>query len=247
MKTALVTGASRGIGQAISRKLALDGFRIIAVARDANTLQQLISSLEPPRADNIYYAADLEDPASLAKFLDFVVSNDIHLDTIVNNLGGSLAIPSTAPAEDWQRVWWFNVGIGHEINRTFIPEMADRGWGRIIHISTLSTRSFGGYAPYVSAKCALEGYVRTMARELVLKGNDNVVVSGVAPGAIRVEGRFLANLGEDDPEQLRDLLTREIKTNRLGEASEVAQVVSFLASDNSTYMNGSIVEVSGGA
>lgn len=247
MKTALVTGASRGIGRAISIRLALDGFRIVAVARDPDELKRLLNSLGAACSEHIYFATDLEDPQGLASLIDFMTDKAIHPDVIVNNLGGSLAIPATAPAVDWQRVWWFNVGIGHELNRTFIPDMADRGWGRLIHVSTLSTRSFGGYAPYVSAKCALEGYVRTMARELVLSGRDKIVVCGVAPGAIRVTGRFLAGLNEEDPERLQDLLIREVKTNRLGEVSEVAHVVSFLASEHSTYMNGSIVEVTGGA
>jgi 3-oxoacyl-[acyl-carrier protein] reductase len=247
MKTALVTGASRGIGRAISHQLASDGFRVVGVSRHYDELNQVLTTIEPSQSEHIAFEADLENDTSLDQFLEYMTLNNIHPDVVVNNLGGSLATPATAPAIDWQRVWWLNVGIGHEINRTFIPGMIERGWGRLIHISTLSTRSFGGSPPYVSAKCALDGYIRTMARDVLFHHSDRIVVCGVSPGAVRVDGRYLANLDRDNPDELKDLLTREIKTNRLGETSEISGVVSFLASEQSSYMHGSIVEVSGGA
>ena len=167
------------------------------------------------------------------------------LDIMVHNLGGSaMVFPGlAAPVEDWKKVWHFNVGVGHELNRMFIPKMADRKWGRVVHLSTLSTYTYNGYAAYVSAKCALDGYVKTVSREV---SKDNVIVSAVAPGAIYSEGRHFAKLQKENPAALDSYFKEHLPIKRLGRAEDIAPVTAFLCSDHASFMAGAVVGVDGG-
>jgi len=148
-----------------------------------------------------------------------------------------------ASSDDWQRVWKFNVGIGHELNRAFMPAMVDRRWGRIVHLSTLSTTTYNGYAAYVSAKCALDGYVKSVNREV---SKHNVIVSAVAPGAIYSEGRHFAKLQKENPAALEEYFNQHLPIRRLGRAEDIGPVVAFLCSEQAAFMAGSIVGIDGG-
>jgi len=242
-KVALVTGASRGIGRAIAQRLAADGARIVGVARTSELLDETLGMCAPSSTPHEKFAADLTNDDELQSLLEWLQARAIYPDIIVNNLGGSLAKEAWVSTDEWSEVWMLNVGIAHSLNLALVPRMREQRWGRLVHVSTLSARTFNGYPPYVSAKCALEGYVKAMARTL---SGDGVVMSAVAPGAIRVEGKYLARLAEEDPAALGVWLAGETKAARLGEPHEVASAVSFLCSDDASYMSGAIVEVDGG-
>ena len=242
-KLALVTGASRGIGNGIARTLADHGCRIIGVARNSSTLEAAINGLPPVAGGHRTWVGDLLTEDGPKRLLEFCESEHLQPEILINNLGGSLAIRAWDDVDDWRRVWDLNVGIGHTLNAHLIPHMVDIGWGRVIHVSSPSARTFGGYEAYVSAKCALEGYVRSMGRNL---NNTGVVLCAVAPGAIRVPERYIANLERDDPTAFDEWLRTETKAARLGSIDEVAQIVCFLASGAASYMSGSIVPIDGG-
>lgn len=166
------------------------------------------------------------------------------LSIMVHNLGGSAGvIQAMASSEDWKKVWHFNVGIAHELNRMFIPAMVERRWGRIVHLSTLSTRTYTGYAAYVSAKCALDGYVKTVSREV---SQHNVILAAVAPGAVLIEGRYFAKLQQENPSGIDDYFKNHLAIRRLGKPEDVAAAVVFLCSDQASYMAGAVVAVDGG-
>ena len=194
-------------------------------------------------APHLSFTADLAEKSELEGLLVWLNEHGLVPNILVNNLGGSLATDAWASTDAWQRVWMLNVGIGHSLNEALVEGMREQKWGRIVHVSTLSARTFNGYPAYVSAKCALEGYVKSMSRTL---SADGIVMTAVAPGAIRVEGKYLARLADEDPEALTAWLARESKASRLGETHEVACAVSFLCSEQATYMPGAIVEVDGG-
>ena len=162
---------------------------------------------------------------------------------MVHNLGGSFGLPAFSLVPDWQKVWYFNVGIGHELNCAFIPSMIEKHWGRIVHLSTLSTRTYTGYPPYVSAKCALDGYVKSMGRQVA---KDNVIISAVAPGAIYSEGRYFAKLQDENRPELQTYFDNFLPSRRLGRGDDIAPVVAFLCSDYASFMAGAIVPVDGG-
>ena len=152
-RLALVTGASRGIGQALARELAREGARVILVARSADALEAVRRQMTVPDRHRVV-ALDLMAEGSVQKLADTIKKLG-NLDIIVHNLGGSLQIQQVyAPTDDWKKVWQFNVGICQDLNRIFVPPMVERRWGRIVHLSALSTTTYQGNAAYVSSKCA---------------------------------------------------------------------------------------------
>ena len=238
-RLALVTGASRGIGRAIVAELAREGARVILVARSEDQLEAVRRNLPRPE-DHHCVAIDLLSHGGVPKLAEKVAALG-DLDIIVHNLGGSAgAFPALAPSEDWKNVWQFNVGIAHELNRIFMPAMVRRRWGRIVHISTLSTTTYKGNVPYLTAKCALDGYVKAMSRDV---SKDNVIITAVSPGAIYSEGRYFAKLS---PEGLEDYFQNHLPIRRLGRSEDVAPVVAFLCSEQASFMAGVIVDVDGG-
>ncbi len=240
-RLALVTGASRGIGQALAKELAREGARVILVARSADALEAVRSQMtEPDRHRAV--AVDLMADVGVQKLTDTI--NQLgNLDIMVHNLGGSLQIqPVFAPTDDWKKVWQFNVGISQQLNRNLVPPMVERRWGRIVHVSTLSTTTYQGNAAYVSAKCALESYVKSLSREI---SRHNVIVSAVAPGAISIEGRYFSKL-QQDPTALDEYFNQHLPIRRLGKPEDVAGVVAFLCSEQASYLAGAVVAVDGG-
>ncbi|MBM4409518.1 MAG: SDR family oxidoreductase [Chloroflexi bacterium] len=241
-KLALVTGASKGIGRAIALRLAQEGARVAIVARSAEPLEGV--RREMAGSGHAAIAMDLmadDAPAQLAARIRSELGDP---EIVVHNLGGSHGVFKTfAPVQDWAKVWQFNVGIAHELNRALIPAMVEKRWGRVIHLSTLSTRTHNGYAAYVAAKTAVDGYVKTVNREV---SKDNVIVSAVAPGAIYSEGRHFAKLEKENPAALEPYFNEHLPIRRLGRAEEIAPVVAFLASQYASFMAGAIVAIDGG-
>ena len=242
-RLALVTGASRGIGRAIAVALAREGARVILVARSQEQLEVVRKEIATTERKHYCYAIDLMAEDGVARLIKAITTDLGEPDIVVHNLGGSFGLPAFAPTEDWKKVWYFNVGIGHELNLAFIPGMVKRRWGRIVHLSTLSTVTYNGYAPYVSAKCALDGYVKSVNREV---SKDNVIISAVAPGAIYSEGRYFAKLQKENPAAIEDYFKNHLPIRRLGTAEDIGPVVAFLCSDFASFMAGSIVGIDGG-
>ena len=243
-KVALVTGASKGIGRAIALKLAEEGARVAIVARTPDTLNAVAAQLAGGAGDHAAFALDLMAPGGVEQLVQALRAGIGEPEIIVHNLGGSMGVFQTmASTEDWRRVWHFNVGIVHELNRAFLPGMVTRRWGRVVHLSTLSTTTFNGAAAYVSAKCALDGYVKAVSREF---SKDNVILSSVAPGAIYSEGRHFAKISKENPAALQDYFKQHLPIQRLGTVDDIAPVVAFLCSDFAAFMPGAIVGIDGG-
>lgn len=238
----LVTGASRGIGLAIAHELARLGNRLIIVARAKEDLEEALASLPGKKDAHSAISADLmsqEGRQQLQSETDLA-----NISAVVHNMGGSLGLTDFwASNSEYKNVWDFNLGVAHELNRLIVPPMVSRGWGRIVFISTLAVRLSKGNPPYTVAKAGLESYVKLLARHLDGTG---VVATGVRPGAIRVTGRYLANLEKSNPDEFQRWLVENNSGVQMGSPSEIASVVGFLCSRGSSYLSGSVIDADGG-
>ena len=218
-RTALVVGASRGIGLEIARELKAEGCAVITASRTEGI------DLMPEGAPEAFCAS----------------LRGREPDIIAHVLGGSQGITGTLlPSSEWAKVWRLNLGIAHDINAAFIPMMQRNKWGRIVHITSTASSGATGYCPYASAKAALNGYVKAVSKEF---SRDGVIMSAVSPGIIHTEGRYFASL---DSKEQEAYFAKYVPIHRLGRAEEVAKVVAFLASEHAGYMSGSIVSIDGG-
>ncbi len=243
-KFALVTGASQGLGRAIAAELAKEGARVILVARNAKELAALQSELPGGTAQHAYYSFDLMIPENISRLAETIKQKHNPLDIIVHNLGGSLNLRDPfAPAEEWNKVWRYNLEHVIELNRIFIPLMVERKWGRIVHLSTLGATIFQGNAPYTAAKAALNAYVKCLGREVA---KHNVVLNAIAPGAIYRDGRYFAKMLKENPPFMEEWFKQHLPAGRLGTDTEVGQMVAYLCSEQAAFMTGSIVALDGG-
>lgn len=243
-RVALVTGASKNIGRAIALALAKEGARVILVGRSKTNLDKVSAEMSGSAGRHLSVELDLQLPESPLGLKEMLRGEFENPEILVHNLGGSLGVTdSFASAAEWARVWYFNVGIAHELNRLFVPDMIGKKWGRILHLSTLSTQTCDGYSPYTSAKFALEGYVKNMSRQV---SRHNVIMNSLAPGLISLEGRYFVQMKKENPALLEQYFDNHLPIRRMGTADEIASIAAFLCSEHAAFMAGSIVRADGG-
>ena len=241
-KTALVTGAGKGIGRAIAASLAEEGAKLAVCGRTPELLKQLCAQL--PNGPHKHLAIDLMTDRAAEKVAEWLGADGGSADIIVHNVGGSLGVTDPlASALDWEKVWRFNVGIGAQLNHLLVPAMIKKGWGRIVHISSQAAETAHGYAAYASAKGALEVYVRAVGRAVA---KHNVVISAVAPGAIEIEGRYFSKIAKEKPEELEEYFRHHLQRRKLGKPEDIGPVVAFFCSNQAAFASGGIVPVNGG-
>ncbi len=238
-RTAIVTGASKGIGAALAKRLAADGFQTIvnycASATDAEAVVAVIAA-SGGRAKAI--KADVADASAIKMLFDRAEAEYGPVDVLVNNAGVSKMSPlSQVTDEDYQRL--IAVNLTGTFNGMREGARRVRDGGRII---SLSTSIIGNYLPghgiYAATKAAVEALTHTLAKEL---GSRGVTVNAVAPGPVATELLFA-----DRPEELIKRLINDIPLGRLGEPEDIARIVSFLASAQSGWINGQVIKANGG-
>jgi len=238
-RTALVTGAGRGIGAAVARALDGAGHRVVLVARSADDLDAVAATLEN---DPLVLVADLADPAApttvVGSALDAVGGR---LDVLVNNAGAALRKPSDeVTAAEIDALFAVNVRAALLTCAATLPAMVAAGRGSIVNISSISgLRGAPRRSVYAATKAALDGMTRSLAMEF---GPSGVRVNAVAPGVV-VTDMWEANLATPGVE---DEVLAVIPTRRLSTPDEVAAVVAFLASDASSAITGETISADGG-
>lgn len=242
-KTALVTGAGRGLGEAICKSLATEGVRIVACSRTESDLIDLTKSLKDP-AKHRYIALDLALENGVLDLISFINNNNLIPDIIVNNVGGNLGYTNPlGTVEEWQSVMYLNVEVALQINREFIPHMQKNKWGRICHVSSIAALENQGPPAYCAAKSALNAYVRSLGRFV---SSDNVILTSVMPGAIFTEGGYWDETAKNRPDHVQKYLNERMAIKRFGRVEEISEVVSFLCSEHSSFCVGSCLLVDGG-
>ncbi len=238
-QVALVTGASRGIGSAIARVLALAGARVIGTAttlEGAGRIGALPLAEGQPVRGAVWNATD---PASTDALLATLESAGELPTVLVNNAGIARdALLLRMKSEDWEQTLAVNLSAVFRLTKACLRRMLRERRGRIINIgSVVGAIGNAGQAHYAAAKAGLEGFTRSMAREL---GSRNITVNTVAPGFIDTD--MTRSLSEAQ----RTAYLAQIPLGRFGSDLEVAQAVLFLASDQAAYITGQTVHVNGG-
>lgn len=243
-RLALVTGAGRGLGRSIAETLAREGVRILATSRNPEDLGDLLRSMGGEARGHAVLPLDIIPEEAPARLVSWVLERHGCPDIIVHNVGGNLEISDPlCPVEDWRKVFRFNLEIPVEINRTLIPMMRERRWGRICHVSSIAALENQGPPTYCAAKAALTAYVRSLGR-FVCK--DDVILTAVLPGAVFTEGGYWDTTSRTRPDHVEKYLSERMAIQRFGRPSEIGEVVAFLCSAHSSFCVGSAVLVDGG-
>ncbi len=238
-KIALITGASRGIGKAISLTLGRLGIRIAGTSTTEDGANSISKYLNQIGIEGRGYVLDVAEDESVASCVSKVVEEFGHPLIVVNNAGitrDNLLL--RMKSAEWADVINTNLSSLYRINKIAIKGMTKARWGRIINISSVVGASGNaGQTNYSASKAGAEGFARSLAQEI---GSRGITVNSVAPGFIQTD--MTGMLSEA---QVKDLLNK-IPLKRLGQPEEVAEVVAFLVSESAGYITGETIHVNGG-
>jgi len=233
MKVALVTGASRGIGQAISLQLKEDGYRVLGTA----TTSSGIKSLKDKGIEGL--ELDLNSPNSKETFWQEIESKEVNISILVNNAGITRDnIVLRMSDNEWQDIMNVNLNGAFYLTKKILKMMLKLKWGRVINITSTSA-SIGnkGQSNYSAAKAGVEAFTKSLAREV---GKRNITINSIAPGFISTD-----MTEQNDAVNSEDLIN-EIPLGRFGKPEEVAHLASFLCSEEASYITGQILHINGG-
>ncbi|MCX4029437.1 3-oxoacyl-ACP reductase FabG [Endozoicomonas sp. SM1973] len=239
-KVALVTGASRGIGQAIAKALAEAGATVAGTATSEKGAEAITAYLKELGNGGQGFVLDVSDDASVEQSLkniaDTLGGNPL---VVVNNAGITRDnILMRMKADEWDSVINTNLTSLYRVSKACLRAMTKARWGRIINVSSVvGSMGNAGQTNYAAAKAGLEGFTRSLAREL---GARNITVNAVAPGFIDTD------MTRELPEAHKETLLGQIPLTRLGQPEEIAAAVKFLASEPAGYITGETLHVNGG-
>jgi 3-oxoacyl-[acyl-carrier protein] reductase len=236
-QTALVTGASRGIGRAIAMMLAKQGFRVVGTATSQAGAEAITEALASLGGRGL--VLNVNDATACEAAVDALVKEFGGLQVLVNNAGITRdTLAMRMKDEDWDAVLETNLKAVFRMSRAVIRPMMKQRYGRIVNItSVVGASGNAGQANYAAAKAGVAGMTRALAREL---GSRHITVNCVAPGFIATD------MTEVLPEAQKTALLQQIPAGRLGTPEEVAHAVAFLASPLAGYVTGTELHVNGG-
>jgi 3-oxoacyl-[acyl-carrier protein] reductase len=238
-KVALVTGGTRGIGLGIAQALAAEGVRVSVAARSESDVERIASSLKGAGV-----AADLLTEEGCERSVEATEKALGPIDILVNNLGSRAGSSwaDTGPSE-FVAAFEGNVGVSVRMTQLVLKGMLERGWGRIVVVTSVWGRESGGAPAYNAAKAAEISMVTSLARDVAANG---VTVNAIAPGSILWEGGGWDRRQKSDPEGIAEFVRRDMPLGRFGSVDEVASVVAFLCSAQASLVNGACISVDGG-
>jgi len=238
-KTALVTGASQGIGAAIAELLARQGARVVLAARNEEKLKALAARIDAGGGCARPLVLDVTEPESFGERLKSLPEDFGSIDILINNAGVTADnLLLRMSLADWERVLRTNLTGAFALTKEVIRGMMKKRWGRVINVSSVvGLMGNAGQANYAASKAGLIGFTKSLAREL---GSRSITVNVVAPGYIETA------MTEALPETAKDGLAGAIPLQRLGTVDDIAAAVLFLASEEAGYITGHALNVSGG-
>jgi 3-oxoacyl-[acyl-carrier protein] reductase len=238
-RTALVTGASRGIGKACARTLAGAGNRLILASRTVEKLEEVATDIRGAGGEAFVVEMDLANKESIARAVDLAAKEFGRIDILVNNAGVTKdGLALRMKQGDWELVLATNLSGAFYAVQAVLSGMLRERWGRIINISSVvGEMGNAGQANYVASKAGLIGLTKSLAQEV---GSRNITVNAVAPGFIETD------MTHGLSEELKKKLLNNTPLRRFGTADDIAHAVRFLASDEASFITGHVMDVNGG-
>lgn len=235
-KIALVTGASRGIGAAIAEQLIQDGFFVVGTATSEAGAAKLTSSFA---AQGVGKVLDVRDGTAIDTLITEIEQQYGSVLVLVNNAGitkDNLLLRMSE--DDWDDILNIHLKAVYRLSKRVLKGMTKARFGRIINISSVVAHFANpGQANYSAAKAGIEAFGRSLAKEM---GSRQITVNAVAHGFIATE------MTDQLSEEIRKKMSDQVALNRLGDPQDIANAVSFLASDKASYITGSVLHVNGG-
>lgn len=235
-QTAIVTGGAQGIGEAIARRLAAAGARVVIADIDKEGAAAVAASLP----GGIAVEVDITKLASTDAAVAAVLAETGRIDILVNNagIGGKAAPLWEQTSEDWDRIVAVNLTSIFNFCKSVIGPMRERGYGRIVNIASIAGKEGNpNMTGYSATKAGVIGFTKSLAKEVAKEG---ITVNAVSPAVVRT--KILEQL---TPEQVA-YMTARIPIGRTGEPSEIAAVVHYLASPDASFVTGQVADASGG-
>jgi 3-oxoacyl-[acyl-carrier protein] reductase len=244
-RTAIVTGAARGIGAAVAKRLARDGFAVAVLDLDESACAAVVSEIEAAGGRALAVGVDVSDEAAANAAVDRVAAELGAPTVLVNNAGiirDNMLFKMTV--DDWDAVMGVHVRGSFLMTRAAQKYMTEAKWGRIINLSSTSALGNRGQANYSAAKAGLQGFTKTVAIEL---GRFGVTANAIAPGFIATDmTRATAERMGITFEQFIDGAAKEIPVQRVGRPEDIAATASFLAREDAGFVSGQVIYVAGG-
>jgi 3-oxoacyl-[acyl-carrier protein] reductase len=240
-RTAIVTGAARGIGKAIAARLVCDGYQVVVADIDDAMGRENAQQLAADEPDSAFaLSVDVSDPSSVAMLVSGVLTQTGRIDVLVNNAGiaGLSANVVDYPISEWRRIMAINLDGSFYCCQAVLPGMLERGSGRIVNIASIAGKEGNPRMPaYSSSKAGVIAFTKSLAKEVAKRG---IFVNCIAPAAIETD------IAEQIGPEVVALNVSKIPMGRMGQPSEVAALVSWLASDECSFSTGAVYDLSGG-
>lgn len=244
-KKVLVTGASRGIGAAIARRMLDEGADVCIVSRGSQLLldleQQLAQQYGEPRVCAM--SCDCTDGQAMQRLSDDLEGHWGAIDVVIANVGDGRSTPEALPSEDqWRSTWNNNFESGLNTVRAFLPQLRQTK-GNLLFISSICGKeAFGAPVDYGTAKTALLGLAKNMARKL----GSEIRINVLAPGNVLFEGGAWDDKIKQDPERVKSIIDGSVPMKRFGTPEEIADAAVFLTSARASFITGSVLVADGG-
>jgi len=240
-RTAVITGASKGLGQAMALALAAEGARIALVSRDRAKLEAVAAQIEAAGGEAAVFTADVANEDQVRAAERDVLARYGSVQILINNAGVNVRKPTPDfTLDEWRLVMETNVTASFLMCRSFIPSMKGRGYGRILNMTSIMSHvSLPGRIAYSTSKTALLGMTRALALELA---GDAITVNGISPGPFATE---MNKPLMENPEINAQFLA-SIPLNRWGKVEEIGQLAVYLCSEEAGFITGTDILIDGG-
>jgi len=238
-RVALVTGASQGIGRACALTLAKAGAQVALAARNQEKLAEVAAEIQAAGGTAMVFALDIASEASIQTGAKAVLAHYGKVEILVNNAGITRdTLMLRMKRADWDAVLNTNLTGAFLLTQAVMPSMLKARWGRILNItSVVGETGQAGQANYAASKAGLIGLTKSLARELASR---NITANAIAPGYIETPMTEVLN------DQQRSAMLTQIPLSRAGTPEDIAHAVTFLASDEASYITGHVLDVNGG-